>query len=354
MKVTALVHAYVNHGHNAGAETTLHDLLRAMVQEGWEAEVILSREDPGIVGPYELDGVQVTLYSEKKQIIRAALKSQLLISHLENYERVAVIGRKYRVPVVHVVHNDMDITKAYMGHGCDLAVFNTDWVQKSFVERPVRGSRSFSKPSVVVHPRVDVGRFSRPSESLSEGAMTKWPYDVALVNLWDGGGGGKDGKGAHTFYEMARRFPDKKFLGVVGGYGEQRIEVHPNVTILPHTSNILEDVYLKTRVLLMPSRYESYGRVAIEGAACGVPTIASPTPGLREALGDRTLYADPDDYDKWEFGIRHLDNPENYAIASKAVRERAEYWYKKQPQELEEFLTKANSIAQTGLYLRGY
>jgi glycosyltransferase involved in cell wall biosynthesis len=328
-----------------------------MVESGWEAEVILSREDPGIAGPYVLDGVKVFPYTDKRQIIRATRNSQLLISHLENYERVAVVGRNYRVPVVHVVHNDMDITKAYMGHGCDLAVFNTDWVLKSFVERPVKGSQSFSKPSVVVHPRVDTLRYSSPSESLSEGSRTKWPYDVALVNLWDGGGNeakASDGKGAHTFYELARRFPNKKFLGVVGGYGEQRIEDHPNVTILPHTSSIMEDVYSKTRVLLMPSRYESFGRVAIEGAACGIPTIASPTPGLKEALGEQNFYADPDDYDEWEQIIRYLDEDDVYLGNSHTARQRALYWYKKQPQELEEFLVKANSIAQTGLYLRGY
>lgn len=347
MKVTALVHAYVNHGHNAGAETTLHDLLRAMVQEGWEADVILSRPDAGITSDYEIDGVRVFMYTDKRQIIKAGLKSQLLISHLENYERVAIVGRKYRVPVAHVIHNDMDITKGYMSHGCDLAVFNTDWVQESFLERPVRGSRSFTGPRTVVHPRVDTLRFSRASDFNSE------PEFITLVNLWDGGGK-QDGKGAHTFYEMAKRFPRKKFLGVVGGYGEQRIEVHPNVTILPHTSNVLEDVYLKTRLLLMPSRYESYGRVAIEGAACGIPTIASPTPGLKEALGQQNFYADPDDYDKWEKIIHFLDEDDVYRGNSITARERADYWYKKQPEELEDFLTKARSIAQTGLYLRGY
>lgn len=333
-----------------------------MVQNGWEADVLLSRHQEPVTAAYEVDGVNVIPFEDNRQLIHAALASQLLISHLECYERVAVVGRRYRVPVVHVVHNDMDITKGYMAQGCDLAVFNTDWVRDSFLERPVGGSRLNANGLTVVHPRVDTSRFSPRPESLSEGLNGIGPdvqYDVALVNLWDGSAGGrdgkgKDGKGAHTFYEMARRFPEKQFLGVVGGYGVQRIENYPNVTILPHSTNMVQDVYSRTRVLLMPSRYESFGRVAVEGAACGVPTIASPTPGLKEALGKSGLYADPDDYDSWESWLGYMDNDSFYQEKSAQALDRADYWYRKQPEELDDFLRKANSIAHTGFMLRGY
>lgn len=347
MKVTALVHAYVNHGHNAGAETTLHDLLRAMVEDGWEAEVILSREDPGVTCPYEVDRVRVTPFDNRRQIIPATMKSDLLISHLENSERIAVVGQKYYVPTVQVVHNNMPITKGYATYPWNILVFNTDWVAEDF--RASMGAQINAKAPMVVHPRVDTSRYVLGPQNGSQGDY------ITLVNLWEGTPRGNNGKGAHTFYEMARRFPNEKFLGVLGGYGEQRVEDLPNVTILPHTSNMVEDVYSKTRILLMPSRYESFGRVAIEGAACGIPTIASPTPGLMEALdADWNYYADPYDYDLWEAHLKKLSGKRSWNSASKAAKAQADYWYRRQPYELEAFLEKARSVAFTGKQLRGY
>lgn len=349
MKATAYVHAYVNHGHNAGAETTLHDLLRAMVSEGWDVDVILSQEIPGLTEGYTIDGIRVLPYTDKRQVIHAANSSNLLISHLECSERVAVVGRRYRVPTCQVIHNNMDITKAYTAHGWDLLVFNTQWVAQDFAETAFKAPQSHAKAFSVVHPRVDIHRYDLGPQDGSERA-----YDVALVNLWEGTGKG-DGKGAHTFYEMARRFPDKKFLGVIGGYGEQSIVDLDNVTVVPHTSAMVEDVYSQTRVLLMPSRYESFGRVAIEGASCGIPTIVSPTPGLMEAMGSDWRYvAAPDDYDTWELSIRLLDDPHLYKVASEAATDRAIHWHDHQRSELEDFLAKADHAARLGQQLRGF
>jgi glycosyltransferase involved in cell wall biosynthesis len=50
-------------------------------------------------------------------------------------------------------------------------------------------------------------------------------------------------------------------------------------------------------VLVVPSREESFGLVALEGVAAGVPTIASEVAGLREILGgvDLVKFVPPDD-----------------------------------------------------------
>ncbi len=339
MKVLAFVHLYVPM-HNAGGETTLHDLLRAMVKEGWDVEVVLSRPTPEY-SDYEVDGVKVFVHTEKRQIIRHLLTADLLITHLENSERAGILGKKYRVPTVHLIHNNMPITKGYLGLGCDLAVFNTQWVSDDFTE--YKGKR------LVLHPRVDISKFS---DYKSDGKESGY---ITLVNLWGGKGKrGREGKGPEIFYEMASRFPDQKFLGVVGGYGEQDIRELPNVTILPHTPNIGEDVYSKTRILLMPSRYESYGRVAVEGAAAGIPTIASPTPGLKEALGPEALYANPDDPDAWEECIKTLLDGRKYRKYSRLYQERVSTFPELQEQELELFLSTAHELAYTGKLLRGW
>ncbi|MFI1769152.1 glycosyltransferase family 4 protein [Streptomyces sp. NPDC020800] len=60
-----------------------------------------------------------------------------------------------------------------------------------------------------------------------------------------------------------------------------------------------EHVYSRSRVMLMPSLYESWGRVAVEAFASGIPVIAHPTPGLVESLGEAGIFAYRDDLNAW-------------------------------------------------------
>lgn len=50
--------------------------------------------------------------------------------------------------------------------------------------------------------------------------------------------------------------------------------------------NTLDDLYAASDVVVMPSRYESFGLVAIEAMAAGTPVIASNIGGLAEVVGD--------------------------------------------------------------------
>lgn len=343
MKATAYVHLYIPY-HNAGGETTMHDLLRAMVQDGWDVDVILSRAMPGYDEPYEVDGVKVFPFTDNRQLIHAVNGSQVLITHLENSERTAIVGRKYRCPVVQVIHNDMDITKGYVDMGCDLAVFNTEWVKDSFVQNP-----KFKTPYTIVHPRVDTSRFKFPKGH----RKTSQKY-ITLVNLWAGSPKHKSGKGPEVFYALAEAFPQQKFLGVIGGYGDQDIRNMPNVLIQGHTPNILEDVYAKTKILLMPSHYESFGRVAIEGAALGIPTIASPTPGLKEALGPMGVHADPLSSKDWQIELERLLDPQSYKLESDYAKQVARKWTSVQPNELKDYLSKVRHLGEKTLMLRGW
>ena len=74
------------------------------------------------------------------------------------------------------------------------------------------------------------------------------------------------------FYALAERFPDQRFFAVEGSYGEQIIRTDlPNVEWLRHVPGhqMREQVYARTKVLLMPSVYESYGRTAVEAMVAG-------------------------------------------------------------------------------------
>src|SRR5262249_23740487 len=54
----------------------------------------------------------------------------------------------------------------------------------------------------------------------------------------------------------------------------------------PQPQDVLPDYYAAADVCLMPSRYESFGMVALEAMASGVPVIASRAGGLAVTVQD--------------------------------------------------------------------
>jgi glycosyltransferase involved in cell wall biosynthesis len=127
-----------------------------------------------------------------------------------------------------------------------------------------------------------------------------------------------ENKGAHLFWALARRMPKTRFLAVKGAYGKQIVEELPNVEVQECVpgDQMRDMVYARTRILLVPSSYESWGRVAVEAMASGIPVVAHPTPGLLESLGDAGIFCDRDDPGCWEQQIRRLSNHLAYKSAS--------------------------------------
>jgi glycosyltransferase involved in cell wall biosynthesis len=326
-KICAYVHAYVGMGRNAGAETTLHDMLKFLVVKGWEASVIVSQPLPGMK-EYVIDGVNVIPQIDKRTILHWIPRSDIVISHLECSERATMLCQKYKIPSIQLIHNDMDVTKGYVALGPDIAVFNTEWVRDSF---STRGT------SIVVHPPVS------SSDYASDLAKREF---VTLVNLWPN-------KGSNTFYECAKRLPDVKFLGVRGGYGEQDVRDLQNVTIVDNTS-AMAAVYARTKLILMPSAYESYGRVAVEAMSQGIPSIVADTPGLREALGPAGTFVDPSNIDSYVSEISRLMKPRAWGSAKKLCLERFSELELRTKDELSKFEISARTIADVGKMVRGW
>ena len=108
---------------------------------------------------------------------------------------------------------------------------------------------------------------------------------------------------------LERRAPGRYHLAVVGGELRSEIrqanpylqsllklcrELHleDQVSFLgPVKHESLPVYYRRARVLAMPSRYESFGLVALEALACGLPVVASAVGGLRDFLrhGENSL-----------------------------------------------------------------
>lgn len=335
MRVLAMFHLYTPY-HNAGAEMMAHAMLRALVQAGHEVEVVLSRDHPEIGEPYAIDGVRVHPHVDAKDPMRFLVGGDidLIVSHLENGDRAIFLGERFGVPAVFIAHNTFGQTLETIERKPRLVVYNTWWMAEEFRAQWRRRWRNRPMPqSTVVHPPV-----------LAKDYKVKPGNKVTLINLFEP-------KGPNTFYALAERFPDKQFLGIRGAYGDQVVRELPNVEIVDHVRgpDMPRRVYAQTKVLLVPSSYESYGRVAVEAACSGIPVIAHPTPGLKEALGDAGIFVDRDDIDGWERELRRLFT-RGWSNTSKAVTARAAEL--DPTAELAQWVDTAERVAASGSAIR--
>jgi glycosyltransferase involved in cell wall biosynthesis len=142
-------------------------------------------------------------------------------------------------------------------------------------------------------------------------------------------------KGVHQFLGLARAMPERKFLGILPYYGEKNVPPSPeNVEWIPFQNDI-RDVMKRTRILLVPSYYESFGRVAIEAMINGIPVMYSKpvtnsiypggsTEGLDEWIRPVGIGLSRDATNEWADAIRVLDDPEAYLQKSEESREHVE------------------------------
>lgn len=276
----------------------LHELLKQMAADGHSVWVGASEapDAPDTV----IDGVNVVRGFRARRLLHDDWDR--VVTHLKESRRVSAWSFSRGIHMTQLVHSDHQWIKQDISAGSDLVVFNTDWVREKLGTHH-RGE------AVVLHPPVYPEQF-----------RTERGEYVTLVNLIPE-------KGSNMFYRLANQFPNVKFMGVLGGYEQDRQDLREvrNVTFQEHTANMRDDVYAKTKILLVPSSYESYGMVGLEAAASGIPVMASDTPGLRESLGDAGIFNDVRDAKKWQTRLRYLLQDQNtYDKASEAARKRAD------------------------------
>lgn len=320
MKLLGYFHLYPTE-HMAGSETTVHAALRAMARRGHTCTVICDRS---VKAPYAIDGVEVVRpprRNRQRWLLDLAREQDLLVTHLDLTSQAMQLVLDVKKPLAHFVHNDGQLTYWRVNMlKAQLVIFNSHWIAES--EKQWHWLRPNEAPTVWPGPSVTVNPVVEPEHYRCERGEA-----ITLVNP-------TSGKGAATFYALAQHFPEQRFITAQGGYGHQVACPHigavsqhhpfydetgseqncyglPNVTHLRNDPDV-RNVFRRTRVLLMPSDYESYGRVGVEAACAGIPTIAHPTEGLKEAFGDAAIFCDRADIDVWANEIERLLNDEVY------------------------------------------
>lgn len=239
---------------------------------------------------YEYDGIHV--FNRNHDWYFHHDWANIIFTQLDFAGDVAIDCKQSKKPAVWFAHNTFMYSSVRTHRELNV-VYNSVW--NSEVCKYANNGFVLPPPVDIAHYRVQKGD------------------KIALINL-------NKNKGADMFYQIAEAMPDRKFLAVQGGYGQQIYKELPNIEFLANQSDI-RIAYRKTRILLMPSQYESWGRTATEAMASGIPVICSDLPGLRENCSDAATYCKPDRLDEWIRAIRNVE--ENYEICSNKALSRA-------------------------------
>jgi len=322
VKILAHVHKYPP-VHNAGAEWMMHSVLSHLKTVGHEVLVNLPvhatrRSTSGLEGAkqfsWTIDGVEVKV--DKKNLPNLELFSwaDVIFTHLDQTRFAMSACAKTNKPLVHFVHNDKQLAfHRVTKERAQLVVFNSQWIKDKI---------HWQGRETVVHPPIIQKDYRLSDKGFNDA--------IVLVNL-------TEEKGASVFYELAWLMPNRRFVGVKGAYGVQVFPktMPPNVEIMENTPNPT-DFYDEASIILMPSSYESWGRVAMEAACVGIPVIAHPTPGLLESMGDCALWAHRDAISQWIQRIEDLDD----VLYRKGVIEAQGYRFEEMQRKISNQLTE--------------
>lgn len=364
MKILFSIHLFYPR-HCAGAESYVCHLAEYLLTQGHECKVLLHQAQIyKIEEPYDYRGIMVYPF-HRGYAWELMHWCTHVVSHLEYINWSIQIAQMRKIPVFFISHNTWDYPCINQRHLKEEdkypvnVIYNAHWMAEKL---------QYPQRSIVLHPPLNASKVDREMHAEANEYIT-------LINC-------NERKGGSIVKELVKRMPDKKFLLVLGAYDEQIIPQKPNVTCATNSSDVLK-FYRMTRIMLVPSAYESWGMVASEAMANGIPVICSATPGLKENVGESGAIVnsvnmerwmglheppkdmddpeeimkwlkldqtpamdvlDQSDIDLWEEQIRLLDNESNYFAASERGKKRiAEQDPTKELQAVEKFIQDAGT-----------
>lgn len=244
--------------HGAGAEAVALVINRELIRRGHAVKMILNQANQHkIYQMYEWEGVLIFPPDPNMEdsLYRWA---DIVITHLDYTKKAIWKSAEFKKPCFHVVHNCTPYQSVIDGPGDIRIIYNSNWIANKL---------QYDKPSFTFPP---------PTTPWYKTSGENRRY-ITLINC-------NQNKGILYFLSWAKKLPQYQFLGIMGSYDAQQVNnLPPNVTLWPNTPDIRK-VYEVTKVLCVPSHYESWGRVASEAMINGIPVVASPTDGLKENL----------------------------------------------------------------------
>ncbi|MGW1352834.1 glycosyltransferase family 4 protein [Streptomyces sp. NPDC002409] len=289
LRILVIIPVYGRSSLPTGAFITTAEYVSGLVAAGHSVDVVTTIKEPGEV--YREGGVRVWPLRQWRRAVQASAP-ELVISHHGDRKApriIARLGRTHHLLMVHGLAEDRDLGRP------------------ALVWFPSAGCRAhypaYRGRALVLPPPIDPARYRTT------------PGTLVTLN------GSTTAKGADVLAQVAEQMPDTPFL-MVRAAGHTPGLLPPNVEVMDRSDP--RAVYARTRILLMPSTTESYGRAGVEAMLSGIPVLAAPLPGIREALGQAATYIPREDTGRWVAELRRLQDPAAYAQVAQRCLAHAE------------------------------
>ena len=318
--VVAITHGYPPEW-NMGGEVSLHRMLK---KARGDKHVLTATDKEHIfegVQIHQIDAKNVLdIKTDPNPIAKQLrdLKADVVIGQNELSLAAVIAARMIGIVSIVSVHTPplygRNIAKAL--DKADYAIYNT---RSSAIE--------WGEPNaLVVHP---------PISELKNKTFNGDAYllSSSLVN-----------KGVKTVIELAKRNPDKRFIIIRSPaeptHGlpnlEEVVKDIKNIELKPRVPpEQMEKYFKQARILLVPSRYETYGMTTIEAAGYGIPTVHVDTPHVREGIGEGAILVPGLSVEATGQGINTIEK--NYELYSENAKKRAEWLQVRQKIEMQRF-----------------
>lgn len=332
MSVVALSHGYPPIW-NMGGEVALH---RAMTAVSGDKFVLTATDKP-----YSFEGVNV-IKIDTPDVLDIYANPEPIIKQLKQLNAKIVIGQnELSLPAV-LAANEIGAISIVNVHTpprygkniyeamrlTDYAIYNTE-----------TSAAEWGEPDAfVLHPPIS----PLPPKSNPQGDA--YTLLSSLIN-----------KGVEVVLELAKIYPNQRFIIVRSPaektHGlpdlEKRVAKLPNIELHPRVApKDVHKYFEQTRILLAPSRYETYGMSAIEAAGYGIPSIHIDTPHVREGIGKAAILIPPFATSAAAKGINLIEK--DYDLYSKRSRDRAEWLWSRQISELRQFSNFIETLKKPG------
>ncbi len=345
-------------------------LAKALVRDDHEVHVV-TLDFPGSPGYEEMEGVKV--YRTATELGHPNFLTWVLLFNHFLEKRMADLGPQVEFDVLHVhdwltafagisfkhylrkpmvltVHST-EVGRAQGLHGPDsFSIDGIEWWTAYEANRVVVTSHSMKREICdhfhlpwdkvdVIPNAIDVTQYNPPVDTGSVRARYGVGWGEKLVLCV---GRLVPQKGIEYFISaipsIAQRYPEAKFVIVGEGWSRDYLEGIARST--GHTRRILFTGFISDSevialmasadVLVIPSIYEPFGIVALEGMATGVPVVASRVGGLAEVIEhDRTgIFVYPRNPGSIAWGVDQiLSNPSHAEWLTQNARERLHKTY---------------------------
>jgi len=307
----------------AGSESYINTIMKYLVSKGHEVHV-LTNPTMAEHGENRNGIIFNTKILDDNEIEKEYEWADMVCTQIAFTPRVLKLTRHYNKPLIYLIHNNHSVCFwEVKQEDCWMACYCADWIKehhhKEFLFKPER--------EMTFYPPVLFEDYT-----ITDEVVLHERECITLVNRCAN-------KGVLTLNQAAQDLPEYKFLAVKGSYGEQ-VNAFParNIELVNHTSNMRDDVYARSKIVIMPSKKETWGMVAIEAMCSGIPVVAHPTSGLVEACGDAGIFINRDKGLIWKSVLQKLmTDSEYYAECSKNSLARAKQLSKLAKKQLAEF-----------------